>query len=329
VTSTTSPAVDVRLAAADIRASLLRDVADGLTARPLRLPPKWFYDDRGSALFDQITRLPEYYPTRREREILLAHADEVARVSGADTVIELGSGTSEKSRIVFDAFERRGGLERIVPFDVCESFLRRSVEEIARRHPGVEVRGVVGDFEHHVHDLPRGERTLVVFLGGTIGNLEPAPRRRFLADLAAALGPGDALLLGTDLVKDPARLVRAYDDAAGVTAAFNRNVLAVLNRELGAGFVAERFAHVACWDPDQEWIEMRLRSTVDQIVPVPALGLEVPFRRGEEVRTEVSAKFRPAGVAQELDRAGFALERWWTDRRGDFALSLARRRHPS
>ena len=306
----------------------MADVAEGLTSTPKELPPKWFYDDVGSELFDEITRLPEYYPTRRERWILEHHAADIARLSGADTLVELGSGTSEKTRLLLDAFvagsfgpgER---FRRFVPFDVSEATLRDAAAAVAVEYPTVEVHAVVGDFEHHLGTLPGGGRRLVAFLGGTIGNLDPKPRAQFLADLAAGLAPGDGLLLGTDLVKDVDRLVAAYDDAAGVTAAFNRNVLAVVNRELDADFVPERFAHVALFDTDQEWIEMRLRSEVDQQVRVGALDLVVDFEAGEEMRTEISAKFRREGVESELAAAGLALARWWTDPAGDFALSIS------
>ncbi len=308
-----------------MRDALRADVAEGLTSSPKTLPPKWFYDDAGSQLFDEITRLPEYYPTRRERWILEQQAPDVARLSQADTMVELGSGTSEKTRLLLDACLARpgGGFRRFVPFDVSETTLRDAAAAVAVEYPTLEVHAVVGDFEHHLGRLPGGGRRLVAFLGGTIGNLEPKPRAQFLADLSAGLAPGDSLLLGTDLVKDLDRLVAAYDDSAGVTAAFNRNVLAVVNRELAADFVPDRFAHVALFDVDQDWIEMRLRSDRSQQVRVGDLDLVVDFDEGEEMRTEVSAKFRRHGVESELAAAGFALARWWTDPDGDFAVSLS------
>ncbi|MBI2710705.1 MAG: L-histidine N(alpha)-methyltransferase [Actinobacteria bacterium] len=320
------PAVDVHLTPEDLAQALRDDVAAGLAASPKHLPPKWFYDDRGSELFDDITRLPEYYPTRREREVLLREAPAIVARSRADVLVELGSGTSEKTITLIETFAEAGRLRAFVPFDVCEGFLRRSAQVIATAWPGTEVHGVVGDFERHVDRIPcwDGSRRLVAFLGGTIGNLEPADRARFLANLATSLRPGDALLLGTDLVKDPERLVRAYDDAQGVTAEFNRNVLRVLNRELDANFDPDRFTHVARWDPESEWIEMRLRANGDHHVVVGALDLVVELRDGEEIRTEISAKFRRERVEAELAGAGFVLEDWWTDRRGDFAVSLAR-----
>jgi len=303
--------------------ALRADLLAGLTATPKVLPPKWFYDERGSELFDEITRLPEYYPTRAERAVLSARAGEIAAATRADTLVELGSGTSEKTRLLLTALAEAGTLRRFVPFDVDPTVLADAGAAVAREYPGVDVTAVVGDFERHLAAVPRGGRRLVAFLGSTIGNLEPAPRARFLAALRATLGPGDALLLGTDLVKDPARLVAAYDDSAGVTAAFNRNVLAVVNRELKADFDLDAFAHVAVWNPAAEWVEMRLRAERPQVVTVAALDLTVRFDAGEELRTEVSAKFRQAGVEREVAVAGFRLLDWWTDPAGDFGVSLS------
>lgn len=315
--------VDVHLGPNDLRDALEADARAGLTATPKDLPPKYFYDDRGSRLFDDITRLPEYYPTRAERAILVARADEIAVLTEADTLVELGSGTSEKTRLLLDALARTGRLRRFVPFDVSETTLRDASSAIAAEHPNADVHAVVGDFEHHLDRLPGGGRRIVAFLGGTISNLAPPTRARFLASVRAGLGPGDTLLLGTDLVKDPDRLVAAYDDAAGVTAEFNRNLLYVLNRELGADFVPDAFDHVARWDPDEEWIEMRLRSSARQSVKVPQLDLVVKFDAGEEMRTEISAKFRREGIERELAAAGLDLGEWWTDPAGDFGLSLS------
>jgi L-histidine N-alpha-methyltransferase len=315
--------IDVHLEPGAMAAALEADVRAGLGAIPKTLPPKWFYDDRGSELFDAITRLPEYYPTRTERAILSAHAGDVAELTKADTLVELGSGTSEKTRILLDALAGTGTLRRFVPFDVSEQTLRAAAAAVAREYDGVAVHAVVGDFEHHLGELPGDGTRVVAFLGSTIGNLTPGPRAEFLAELARGLHPGDALLLGTDLVKDVARLEAAYDDAAGVTAEFNRNVLRVLNRELGANFDPDAFAHVARFDPLAEWIEMRLRADGEQRVRIERLDLDVRFAYGEEVRTEISAKFRRSGVEQELAAAGLELTEWWTDPNGDFALSLA------
>jgi L-histidine N-alpha-methyltransferase len=306
---------------ADARGAALRaDVRHGLTATPKTLPPKWFYDARGSELFERITELPEYYPTRAEREILLARADGIAAAAGARTLIELGSGSSEKTRHLIDALT---GLDTYVPVDVSESALARAGRALAAERPGLAVHALVADFTGRL-ELPRtpGPR-LLAFLGGTIGNLLPDERAAFLARLRALLSPGDALLLGTDLVKDERVLVRAYDDAAGVTAAFDKNVLAVINRELGADFDPDAFDHVARWDAEREWIEMRLRSRRAQTVKIRALDLAVDFAAGEELRTEVSAKFRREGVRAELAAAGLELRHGWTDAEERFALSLS------
>jgi L-histidine N-alpha-methyltransferase len=315
---------------ADYLAEALRaDVAHGLTATPKALPPKWFYDERGSGLFEEITRLPEYYPTRAEREILHARAGAVAARTRAVTLVELGSGSAEKTRLLLTALAGgpAGTLRRYVPVDVSESALLESGQALVGEYRGLAVRPVLADFTHQLSVLPGllpdGPR-LTAFLGGTIGNFEPGPRAEFLAELRAATAAGDWLLLGTDLVKDPAVLVPAYDDAAGVTAEFNRNVLHVINRELKADFDVDAYAHVARWDPEQEWIEMRLRATRDQEVNVAELDLGVRFAAGEEMRTEVSAKFRPERVAAELAEAGFTVEEWWTDPADRFALTLAR-----
>jgi L-histidine N-alpha-methyltransferase len=315
--------IDVHIGPADIADALRCDAADGLTASPKTLPPKWFYDLRGSLLFDEITRLPEYYPTRREREILDREAMSIAARSGATTLIELGSGTSEKTLLLLDALDSTGMLERFVPFDVSEQVLLDASGAINARYPSVAVHAVVGDFERHLSELPQGGNRMVAFLGGTIGNLDPAAREVFLADVAGQLDPGDTLLLGTDLVKDERRLVDAYDDAAGVTAEFNRNVLHVLNRELRADFDPDRFAHEARWNAGEAWIEMWLRATEPQVVKLPEIDLVVEFEAGEAMRTEISAKFTRERVETELTRAGFALDRWMTDAAGDFALSLA------
>ncbi|MFE7182200.1 L-histidine N(alpha)-methyltransferase [Streptomyces erythrochromogenes] len=300
--------------------ALRADVLHGLTHTPKVLPPKWFYDARGSELFEEITRLPEYYPTRAEREILLERAREIAAESGARTLVELGSGSSEKTRHLIEAMP---ALDTYVPVDVSESALRGAATALLADHPGLRVHALLADFTRAMQlpDSP-GPR-LVVFLGGTIGNLLPPERAVFLASVRAMLSPGDALLMGTDLVKDEAVLVAAYDDARGVTAEFNKNVLAVINRELDADFHTADFEHVAVWNREQEWIEMRLRARSELTVKVRALDLVVPFAEGEEILTEVSAKFRREGVRKELAAAGLELTQWWTDAAGRFALSLS------
>ena len=315
--------IEVHLGPETIAAALRADARSGLSSPPRELPPKWFYDERGCELFEQITRLREYYPTRREREILAREAGTIARLAGADTLVELGSGTSEKTRLLLDAMAGAGSLRRIVAFDVSEPTIRAASTALAAEYPGTEVHGVVGDFDHHLDLLPGGRRRMVAFLGSTIGNLCPAERKRFFADVAAGMERGDSLLLGTDLVKSRSRLEAAYDDDAGVTAAFNKNVLSVLNRELGADFDPEQFDHVARFDPDNEWVDLGLRSRRAQTVAVPDPGLTLDLDDGEVIRTEISAKFRRAGVEAELGGAGLELAAWWTDARADFALSLS------
>jgi L-histidine N-alpha-methyltransferase len=319
-----APRVDVHLTPDDLRLALRTDAGRGLRTDPKDIPPKWFYDDRGSQLFDEITRLPEYYPTRCERTILEARAPDIARITRADTLVELGSGTSDKTRLLLDALTEAGTITRFVPFDVSEQTLRDAAEAIGRDYPTVAVHAVVGDFERHLTRIPGDGRRVVAFLGGTIGNFEAPARAEFLAEIAAGLGPRDHLLLGLDLVKDIDRLEAAYDDSAGVTAAFNKNVLAVMNRELEADFDERRFMHVAVFEKDASQIEMRLKALEPHTVRVGALALEVEFATGEEMRTEVSAKFTREQVLGELRAAGLHLAHWWTDPDGDFALLLAR-----
>jgi len=301
---------------------LRADVTDGLTASPKALPPKWFYDKVGSELFEEITRLPEYYPTRAEREILQTQAEAIASTSGCDKLLELGSGSSIKTRLLIDAMRAHAGLRSYVALDVSEDALRDAGMSLVADYPDLTVRGLVADFEHQLDLLPVGGRRLVAFLGSTIGNFEPAARGAFLRSLRASMTRADRFLLGADLVKSPNVLVAAYDDAAGVTAAFNKNVLNVLNHGLAANFDPAAFEHVAAWDASNEWIEMRLRSTRRQAVRVDALGLEVLFEAGEQMRTEISAKFRPEALERELAAAGFAAGGWWTDSGGRFSLSL-------
>ncbi len=322
--------LDRRLPPGFLEEALRADALTGLTAEPKSLPPKWFYDAQGSALFDKITELPEYYPTRAEREILRANAAEIAAQTGARTLIELGSGSSDKTRLLLDALRDAGTLRCYVPVDVSEPALAAAGKALSAEYPGLDVRAVVSDFEERLgfpadsqEDGGAPAPRLVAFLGSTIGNLEPGQRAAFLARVRDRLRPGDFFLLGTDLVKDPATLVAAYDDEAGVTAEFNKNVLAVLNAELGADFDLDAFEHVAVWNPDAEWIEMRLRSGLAQTVRLPGIGLTVEFADGEEMRTEVSAKFRREGVAGELAAAGFTMRTWWTDSADQFGLSLS------
>ena len=320
----TAPTLEIHLTAADLDAALREDARTGLTATPKSLPPKWFYDARGSELFGRITELPEYFPTRTERALLAAVADDIAAVASPDVLVELGSGSSEKTVLLLRAMLAKGGLRTYVPQDVSPSALIAASEQLGSLFPDLVVRGIVSDFTDTLHHLPRGEHRMVAFLGGTLGNFVPAERAEFLTSVREVLHPGEGLLLGIGLVIDPSVLVPAYDDAAGVTAEFNRNVLNVLNHRLGADFEPDRFRHVALWDAENEWIEMRLEATADMTVHVRDLDLTVQFEQGEQLRTEISAKFRPDGIERELADAGFAVERAWTDPEKRFSLLLAR-----
>jgi L-histidine N-alpha-methyltransferase len=316
--------IDSHLAGAEQR-SLAEDVLDGLTRPFKELPPKHFYDARGAELFDRICELPEYYPTRAERSILAERAGELAQLTHAAELVELGSGTAAKTRVLLDALYEAGTLMRYVPVDVTESMVRDCAVALTEEYPGLQVHGVIGDFERHLEHVPEpvGPR-IVAFLGGTIGNFPPGSRRRVLRKIRRLLGAEDHLLMGTDLVKDPRVLEAAYDDAEGVTAEFNRNVLRVLNRELDAGFDPEDFEHVALFDPDHEWVEMRLRARRAHTTLVRALDLPVRFEAGEEMRTEISAKFTPERLEADLSAAGMELVRWLTDPEELFALTLSR-----
>ncbi len=325
-TATLNKRVVVRnyLEAGDERA-LADDVLDGLTRPFKELPPKHFYDAVGAELFDQICEQPEYYPTRTERAILVDRAAEIVALTRASELVELGSGTAAKTRILLQAMADAGTLRRYVPIDVTEDLVHEVAAQLTEEHPKLRVHGIVGDFERHLQHVPEpdGPR-IVAFLGGTIGNFPPGSRRRFLRRLAELLRPQDVLLLGTDIVKDPAVIEAAYDDAAGVTAAFNRNVLRVLNRELDADFEPEAYEHVAFYDREREWIEMRLRASRKMAVHVGALGLDLDFAPREELRTEISAKFTPERLSGDLAAAGLELAQLLADPDGMFALSLSR-----
>jgi L-histidine N-alpha-methyltransferase len=305
--------------------SLADDVLDGLTRPFKELPPKHFYDARGAELFDRICELPEYYPTRAERSILEHNAGELARLTRAAELVELGSGTAAKTRVLLDALYGAGTLRRYVPVDVTESMVRDCAIELTGEYPGLQVHGVIGDFERHLDQIPPavGPR-IVAFLGGTIGNFPPGSRRRVLREISRLLGPEDHLLMGTDLVKDPRVLQAAYDDAQGITAEFNRNVLRVLNRELDADFEPDDFDHVALFDAEHEWIEMRLRARREHTTIVRDLDLPVHFEAGEEMRTEISAKFTAERLEGDLLASGMELVRWLTDPEELFALTLSR-----
>ena len=316
--------IDCYLAENGSLGSMAEDVLRGLTRRGLKeIPPKYFYDTRGSALFDRITRLPEYYPTRCERAILNRRAPEIVAITRARELVELGSGTASKTRALLYAMAGAGTLERYVPVDVSEAVVQQSAAELIETYPALHVHGLVGDIEQHLDLLPSGDRRLLVFLGGTIGNFYPDGRALFFERIRALLEPGDHLLLGVDLVKDVDRLEAAYNDADGVTAEFNRNVLHAINRDLGADFDPEAFDHVAFFDAHSSWIEMRLRAEGEQRIRVSACDLDVTIDDGEEIRTEISTKFTPAGLASELSAADLRLESFFTDPEGLFGLSLA------
>jgi L-histidine N-alpha-methyltransferase len=317
--------IDVHLSPDEVKTQMKADALSGLQAETKSIPPVWFYDEQGSVLFDQITRLPEYYPTRTERRLLETHAATIAELSKADTLVELGAGSCDKTRVILDALEEAGSLCRYVPFDVSDEFLRSAATTLSNEYDALAIHLVIGDFHQHLAEIPTEGRRMVAFLGGTIGNLDPAQRDRFLFDLNCTMSSDDTLLLGTDLVKDRARLVAAYDDAAGVTAAFNRNVLHVLNEQLGGDFDPDLFAHVALWNESEAWIEMRLRATRALDVSLRDAGITVHFDEGEDLLTEISAKFTPDGVAEELSRAGFVIEGMWGAEEGEFLLTLA---HP-
>jgi L-histidine N-alpha-methyltransferase len=316
--------IEVDLPEGGALAGMAEVVREGLSSPFKELPPKYFYDERGSALFERITEQPEYYPTRCEREILTRRAGEIVAAAGPRTLIELGSGAATKSRVLLDAMRDGGTLERYVPVDIAEGTTRRAAAELVAEYPGLAVEGIVCDYETHLERIPRPEGALIAFLGGTIGNFRPAARRSFLARIATLMYPQDRFLLGVDLVKDRAQLEAAYDDAAGVTAEFNKNVLTVLNRELDADFDLDGFEHVAFWDADNEWIDIRLRALAEQFVDLRALDMRAHFARNEEMRTEISTKFTRERVESSYADAGLEPVEWWTDGDGLYALSLAR-----
>jgi L-histidine Nalpha-methyltransferase len=313
----------VRIEAYEVHDTLAEDVREGLGREQKELLPKYFYDERGSKLFDRITGLPEYYPTRCERAILNRYAPEVVESCQASELVELGSGTASKTRALLYAMAGAGTLRRYVPFDVDVSVVEGCAAELIELYPGLEVHGVVGDFQRDLERVPEGRRRLFAFLGGTIGNLYPEERQAFLTRLRELMGPSDRLLVGTDLVKDREVLEAAYNDGDGVTAEFNRNLLRVLNRGLGADFDPDAFEHVAFFDEDNSWIEMRLRADGEQTVRIPDAGLQVSLADGEEIRTEISTKFTREHVARHLDEASLRLDRFLTDDGALFGVALA------
>ena len=330
--TTTEPQIEIQVRLdADGGERMRRDVRAGLSAEPKELAPKYFYDERGSQLFERITELSEYYPTRAERSILDSRSPEIVDAAGEPrTLVELGSGSAAKTRHLLDAMREANCLHTYVPVDISEEITHETASSLVREYPGLAVRGLVCDFEHDLERIPDGEGgRLVAFLGGTIGNLYPEARHGFLCRLAGLLGPEDRLLLGTDLVKEPARLEAAYDDSLGVTAEFNKNVLRVLNRELGADFELEAFEHVARYDAEQARMDIRLRSLAEQTVRLDALEMSVAFAAGEEMRTEISSKFTRERLERIYADAELEMSGWFTDADGDYALSLARPAPPA
>ena len=317
--------IDVHISPDEVRRRMRADAIAGLQADTKSIPPVWFYDERGSQLFEEITRLPEYYPTRSERRLLEAFAPTIAQLSKADTLVELGAGSCEKTRVLLSALQQLGTLSTYVPFDISDEFLRDAASTLTEEYDPLAVHLVIGDFSEHLAEIPTDGRRMVAFLGGTIGNLDPARRARFLFDLNCTMSSDDSFLLGADLVKERQRLVAAYDDAAGVTAQFNKNVLHVLNEQLGGNFDPDLFAHVALWNDEEQWIEMRLRALEPSEVTLRDAGIAVRFAQGDDILTEISAKFTPDTIEKELGAAGFVIDGMWGADEGEFLLTLA---HP-
>ncbi len=323
MTTTTIHKIDTYIDSGFQQRELEKDVREGFGKEAKELPAKWFYDERGSQLFEQIMALPEYYLTNTEQKILDTHASEIAEITQADTLVELGSGNSEKTMVLLQAMTGIGHCQRFVPFDVCESAVVASLDAVQEAHPNIEAHGVVGDFHHHLEKIPHEGRRLIVFLGGTIGNFRPEERKEFLTDISNSMDSGDHFLLGTDLVKDKNRLLYAYNDAQGITADFNLNILQVLNNELEADFDLSKFSHEAIYNDQQNWIEMRLKSSCKQEAFLAKLKMCVSFSAGEEILTEISAKFTEAGIAGELEVANLSVEKQWKDEAGDYLMTLA------
>jgi L-histidine Nalpha-methyltransferase len=323
-TATDQTEIEVYLPEAGRWAGMAEDVREGLSSPFKEIPPKYFYDERGSKLFEAITELPEYYPTRAERAILQREGAAIVAAARPTTLIELGSGSAAKTRHLLDAMRNAGSLENYVPVDISEAITHRIAEELVAEYEGLRVHGIVCDYETHLERVPREEGALVAFLGGTIGNFRPAPRRSFLARIATLMYPGDRFLLGTDLIKDRATLEAAYNDSQGITAEFNKNVLRVLNRELDGDFDPDAFEHVAFWDADNEWMDIRLRSLNEQFIDLRELDMRSHFARNEEMRTEISTKFTRERLETSYADAGLELVEWWTDPDELYALSLAK-----
>ena len=300
-------------------------VRNGLLSKPRTLPSKLFYDERGSTLFEQICELPEYYQTRTEHQLLVTWANEIVELSGAEELVELGSGAATKTRLLLDAMAQAEQLRYFVPFDVDETIVRRVSEELAQEYPGLQIHGVAGDFLVHLEHIPEGGKRLVVILGGTIGNLPTIAAEDFLTAVNTEMASGDFFLLGVQLITDSRRLEAAYNDQKGITAKFNKNILRVLRTQLGAQCNPDHFDHVARYNPEAHRIEMWLRSSRDQTIEIPDLDLSVPLKKGEEIRTELSTKYDRPLAEDLLFSSGFELVKWYTDPDQLIGLALARK----
>lgn len=305
------------------------DVLAGFIHRPKSLPPKYFYDERGSRLFDAICHTDEYYPTRTEQALLERVAGTIVAESRPSRLVELGSGAARKTRVLLDRLVAQHDAPWYVPVDISEQMLRHSSSALLRDYPSLRVHGVVADYERHLHSLPSGGRRLIAFLGSTVGNFDQPTALAFIRSIATGMRSGDRLLLGLDLVKSPAVLHAAYNDAAGITAAFNRNVLHVLNRELGASFDPDAFEHIATYRPELQQIEMYLAARRGQRVFIRELGRNVVFAAGERMRTEISRKFTRASATNLICGAGLAMRSWYPSADGYFALAVAALAGPS
>ncbi|MCS6924347.1 MAG: L-histidine N(alpha)-methyltransferase [Candidatus Binatia bacterium] len=307
-----------------IRSQLRADVARGLCQTQKALPPRYFYDARGSQLFEQICQQPEYYLTRTERAILQRHAADILDIVEECSVVELGSGSAVKTRLLFDESVRRGYHLHYVPIDISESMLRKTAQRLQAEYAQMRIEGLVADYLHGLAALPAASRRLVLFLGSNLGNFTPAEQERFFTQLVAVLQRGDCLVLGLDLRKPVEILEAAYNDRAGVTAAFNLNLLRRLNRELRANFDLTTFSHLAFYNRQLHQIEMHLRSEIAQEVAIADLGMRVPFRTGETIHTEISRKFDAEEVRTQLHAYGLQECAAWTDERAWFLVALFR-----
>jgi L-histidine Nalpha-methyltransferase len=326
MTSRTDPSITIDIPSTREDADFVKtQITRGLSTYPKTLPSKLFYDERGSTLFEQICELPEYYQTRTEHQLLTRWADEIVKLTGAEELVELGSGAATKTRVLLDAMTRVGQLRHYVPFDVDESIVRRVSEELIKEYPGIHIHGVVGDFLVHLEHIPEGGKRLVVILGGTIGNLPTAAAQTFLTAVNAEMASGDYFLLGVQLITDRRRLEAAYNDTQGITAKFNKNIIRVLRHKFGANSDPDSFDHVARYNEDEHRIEMWLRSRVEQTLDIRELNIQVHFQKGEEVRTEISTKYDDSLADSLLTSSGFELVKWYTDVDNLIGLALAQK----